>query len=221
MMLPDLSHTPPESARPPPLLVVLSGPSGVGKDVTLKKMQARGLPFHFVVTTTTRQRRAAEVEGVDYHFVAMAEFEGKLARGEFLEHANVYGNLYGNARGDIEAALTRGTDVIMRIDVQGAATIRNRVEGAVFVFLHATLDELERRLRARQTESEESLQRRLAVAAREMQERDHFDYCIYNQNSHLDQTVDAIRAIIQAEKLRTHPRRVRFVQDSEFKIQNS
>lgn len=105
---------------PCPLLVVVSGPSGVGKDATLKRMQARGAPFHFLVTTTTRPRRPTEVEGVDYRFITPDEFQARLARGEFLEHANVYGNWYGNSRRDIETALAQGSDVIMRIDVQGA-----------------------------------------------------------------------------------------------------
>lgn len=198
-------------AVPPPLLVVVSGPSGVGKDATLKSMQARGAPFHFLVTTTTRPRRPTEVEGVDYNFVTTTNFVEKLGRGDFLEHANVYGNWYGNARSDIEAALASGSDVIMRIDVQGAATIRQRVEGAIFIFLISTLDELETRLRARKTESEEALQIRLNTAAQEMQERIHFDYCLPNHDSHLDQTVDDITAIIRAEKLRTHPRRIKFM----------
>lgn len=195
---------------PPPLLVIVSGPSGVGKDATLKRMQARGLPFHFLVTTTTRAQRPSEVEGVDYHFVSVDEFQAKLERGDFLEHANVYGNLYGSARSDVENALAGGADVIMRIDVQGAATIRQRIEGAIFIFLISTLQELESRLRARGTESEDALQRRLAIAANEMPERVHFDYCLRNQDSHLDETVDDIIAIIRAEKLRTHPRQIRF-----------
>lgn len=194
----------------PPLLIVISGPSGVGKDATLKRMQARGAPFHFLVTNTTRPRRPTEVEGVDYHFISVEEFQAKLARGDFLEHANVYGNWYGNTRSDIETALAQGQDVIMRIDVQGAATIRRRVEGAVFIFLISTLEELEARLRARKTEAEEVLERRLNTAAQEMLERAHFDYCIRNNDSQLDETVDDILAIIRAEKLRTHPRRIRF-----------
>jgi guanylate kinase len=193
-----------------PLLVIVSGPSGVGKDATLKRMQARGAPFHFLVTTTTRPQRPTEMEGVDYHFVKTEEFQARLTRGEFLEHANVYGNLYGNSRRDIEAALAQGSDVVMRIDVQGAATIRKRVEGAVFIFLTASMEELELRLRARKTETEETLQRRLNTAAQEMQERVYFDYCLNNQDNHLDATVDDIIAIIRAEKLRTHPRRIRF-----------
>lgn len=199
-----------ELPTPPPLLVVVSGPSGVGKDATLKRMQARNTPFHFLVTTTTRPKRPIEVEGVDYHFASEREFQESLARGEFLEHANVYGNLYGNSRRDIEAALARGSDVIMRIDVQGAATIRKKVDGAIFIFLISTLAELETRLRARKTESEAALQTRLNRAAQEMEERIHFDYCLRNYDSHLDQTVDDIMAIIRAEKLRTHPREIRF-----------
>lgn len=196
---------------PAPLLVVVSGPSGVGKDATLKRMQARGAPFHFLVTTTTRSRRPTEMEGVDYYFVTTQEFQARLMRGDFLEHASVYGNWYGNSRRDIERALGQGMDVIMRIDVQGAATIRARVEGAVFIFLSASMHELELRLRARKTETEQSLQRRLDTAAQEMQELVNFDYCLNNQDSRLDQTVDDIVAIIRAEKLRTHPRHIRFL----------
>ncbi len=201
------------SSQPPapsPLLVVISGPSGVGKDATLKRMQARNMPFHFVVTTTTRARRPSEMEGVDYHFATTDEFQIKLERGDFLEHANVYGNWYGNSRSDIESALSKGVDVLMRIDVQGAATIRSKVKDAVFVFLISTLDELEARLRARKTESEQALKTRLALAEQEMKEYVHFDYCLRNHNSHLDQTVDDIIAIMRAEKLRTRPRRVQF-----------
>lgn len=205
-----MSHPPVETAAAPPLLIVVSGPSGVGKDATLKRMQARSTAFHFVVTTTTRARRPTEVEGVDYHFVSLQEFQEKLARGEFLEYANVYGNWYGNSQSDIEMALARGMDVLMRIDVQGAATIRKKVDDAVFIFLLSTLDELETRLRSRQTESEDALRIRLATAAQEMKEQTFFDYCLPNHDSQLDRTVDDIITIIRAEKLRTHPRHVRF-----------
>lgn len=196
------------TTAPTPLLVVVSGPSGVGKDATLKRMQARGAPFHFLVTTTTRAQRPNEVEGEDYFFITPAEFQGRIARGEFLEHANVYGNWYGSMRRDVEAAFAQGKDVVMRIDVQGAATIRRRVEGAVFIFLTASMEELELRLRARKTESEETLQRRLKTASQEMQERVFFDYCLNNQENHLDETANDIIAIIRAEKLRAHPRHI-------------
>lgn len=200
-----------ELAHVPPLLVIVSGPSGVGKDATLKRMQAHGAPFHFLVTNTTRARRPAETEGVDYHFVTLEEFENKLSCEEFLEHAVVYGNRYGNSRRDIQEALSRGIDVIMRIDVQGAATIRKKVEGAVFIFLISTMEELEKRLRERKTESEEALRLRLRTAASEMQERDGFDYVVVNRDSGLDRTVQDILAIIRAEKLRAHPRIVKFL----------
>ena len=111
---------------------------------------------------------------------------------------------------DIDNALARGTDVLMRIDVQGASTIRKKVEGAIFVFLVSTLAELETWLRARKTEDEAALRVRLNTAAQEMQEQEFFDYCLPNHDSHLDQTVDDIITIIRAEKLRTHPRRVHF-----------
>lgn len=194
-----------------PLLIVVSGPSGVGKDVTLKEMQARGAPFHFLVTNTTRPRRPHEEEGVDYHFVTQEEFNSKLERDEFLEHAVVYGYQYGNLKTDIYSALAQGTDVIMRIDPQGAATIRQKVSGAIFIFLISTLPELEARLRARKTESEEALQIRLRLSAHEMQDMPKFDYVVINRDGELDRAVNDILAIIRAEKLRTHPREIRFI----------
>jgi guanylate kinase len=200
-------------AGPPALFVLISGPSGAGKDVTLKRMKARGAPFHFLVTNTTRPKRDSEIEGVDYHFVTPEDFNRKLARAEFLEHALVYGYHYGNSKAEIQQALARGQDVILRIDPQGAETIRHKVEGAVFIFLIASLPELEARLRARRTESEEALQLRLKMSAREMQESKKFDYTVVNRDGHLDETVADIEAIIRAEKLRSHPRVVKFFKD--------
>ncbi len=196
---------------PPPLLIIVSGPSGVGKDATLKHMKTDGAPFHFLVTNTTRLQRPNEIEGVDYHFITPEEFYHKLGNGEFLEHAVVYGHQYGNSKREIEEALSRGQDVILRIDVQGAETIRHKVEDAVFIFLVTDLVELEKRLRARRTESEEALQIRLRMAAIEMQELSKFDYVVNNRDDALDETVRNIEAIIRAEKLRTHPRVVKFL----------
>ncbi len=196
---------------PHPLLIVVSGPSGVGKDVTLRRMKEQGAPFHFLVTNTTRPRRPSEEEGVDYHFISPEDFAAKLACHECLEYANVYGYQYGNSRSEIQAMLAQCLDVILRIDVQGAETIRHKVEDAVFIFLTASLPELERRLRARRTESEEALQRRLASAAREMGEMTKFDYVVINREGELDRTAEDIESIIRAEKLRTHPRVVRFL----------
>ncbi len=196
---------------PHPLLIVVSGPSGVGKDVTLRRMKERGAPFHFLVTNTTRPRRPSETEGVDYHFISPDDFAAKLACNEFLEFANVYGFQYGNSRSEIQEMLARGFDVILRIDVQGAETIRHKVENAVFIFLTASLEELEHRLRARKTESEEALQKRLTSAARELGEMDKFDYVVVNREGELNRTAEDIESIIRAEKLKTHPRAVRFL----------
>lgn len=196
---------------PPPLLIVISGPSGVGKDVTLRRMKELGAPFHFLVTNTTRPRRPSEAEGIDYHFITPEAFADKLACDEFLEHANVYGFQYGNSRSEIQAMLARGLDVILRIDVQGAETIRHKTENAIFIFLTASMAELERRLRARKTESEEALKKRLDAAALELEEKSKFDYVVENREGKLDRTAEDIEAIIRAEKLRAHPRAVKFL----------
>ena len=194
-----------------PLLIVVSGPSGVGKDATWKRMQERQTPFHFLVTNTTRPKRPNEVEGVDYHFVTEELFNAMLDRNEFLEHALVYGYQYGNNLAEIKAALAEGKDVLLRIDVQGAETVRHKVEGAVFIFMTATLQELEQRLRRRRTESEEALERRLQMAAGELLEVSKFDYVVENCEGELDAAVEDIISIIRAEKLRTHPRQIRFL----------
>src|SRR5690554_5254443 len=127
--------------QPQPLLVVISGPSGVGKDETLKAMKQLGYPFHFVVTATTRPKRPDEVHGRDYFFVSMEEFAGMIEQGELLEHALVYGDYKGIPKQQVRDALDSGKDVIMRIDVQGAATIKQLAPDAVFVFLVAESEE--------------------------------------------------------------------------------
>jgi guanylate kinase len=193
----------------PPLLVVVSGPSGVGKDAALKRMRELRYPFHFLVTNTTRPRRPDETEGVDYHFVSKEQFKAMEERGEFLERAVVYGYDYGNSRREVREALARGQDVIMRIDVQGVATIKRLVCDAVFIFLlPPSMKALEARLRKRRTEPDEYLQIRLHAARLEMNERENFDYVIVNEDDALDETAQLIYAIIQAEKCRVKPRRV-------------
>lgn len=193
----------------PPLLIIVSGPSGVGKDAALKRMLELDYPFYFLVTNTTRPKRAEEVEGVDYHFVTKEQFGEMEQRGEFLERAVVYGYDYGNSRREVKEALARGQDVIMRIDVQGAATLKRLVPDAVFIFmLPPSIDKLEARLRKRRTEPEEYLRIRLHAARLEMNEVDKFDYAIVNEDDALDETADLIYAIIRAEKCRVRPRRL-------------
>jgi len=195
--------------EPNPLLVVISGPSGVGKDATLKRMEELGYPFHFVVTATTRPRRPNEVDGVDYHFISEREFTAMLEKDELLEHAIVYGQHKGIPRKQVREALASGKDVIMRIDVQGAATIRRLVPEAVFIFLTASSEEeLIRRLKKRRTETAEGLERRIATARGEMKRLDEFDYVVVNRDGHLDDTVKTIAAIITAEKCKVKQRKI-------------
>jgi guanylate kinase len=193
----------------PPLLIVVSGPSGVGKDAALKRMRELDYPFYFLVTNTTRPKRVEEVEGVDYHFVTKEQFGEMEGRSEFLERAVVYGYDYGNSRREVKEALARGQDVIMRIDVQGAATIKRLVPDAVFIFLlPPSIEKLEARLRKRRTEPEDYLRIRLHAGRLEMNEVDKFDYAIVNEDDALDETADLIYAIIRAEKCRVRPRRL-------------
>ena len=192
-----------------PLLVVISGPSGVGKDATLGRMEKMGYPFHFVVTATTRPKRPGEVHGRDYFFVSADEFVAMIEKDELLEHALVYGEYKGIPKSQVRQALASGKDVIMRLDVQGAATIRKLVPDAVLIFLVASSEkELLGRLQARKTESPSSLQKRIATACQEMARMVDFDYVVVNRDHHLDDTVRQIAAIITAEKCRVEQRRI-------------
>jgi len=193
-----------------PLLIVISGPSGVGKDAVLRRMKERGLPFHFVVTATTRERRPNEVEGKDYVFVSRPDFDRMVERGEMLEHALVYNDQKGIPRQQVAQALASGRDAVLRVDVQGAATIRGLTPEALLIYLlAASEEELERRLRARRTESPEDLALRLQTARQEGERIELFDYAVVNRDLALDGTVDTILAIIHAEHHRSRPRQVR------------
>ena len=192
---------------PTPLLIVISGYSGVGKDTVIKRMKEMGHPFHFVVTATSRPPRQGEVPGVDYYFLSEQEFEATLRCGEFLEHAMVYGEHKGVPKSQVREAMASGQDVIMRLDVQGAATIRQMVPDALLVFLStASEEELVGRLRARRTETEQSLRRRLTKIEEEAKQMSLFDYVVINRDGKLDDTVAQIQAIITAEKHRVNPR---------------
>ena len=192
-----------------PLLVVISGPSGVGKDTVLDHMKQRGLPFHFVVTATTRPIRPGEVEGEDYFFVEEQEFLDMIDRGELIEHALVYNDHKGVPRQQIREAMDSGQDVVMRVDVQGAKTIRALAPQALMIFLTAgDEEELERRLQKRRTESEADLQLRLATAKEELGYLELFDYAVLNADSQVEVAVDTILAIIEAEHHRVDPRHV-------------
>ena len=186
-----------------PLLVVISGPSGVGKDALLAVLKSRGRPYHFAITATTRPKRGAEMDSRDYYFVTPDRFEEMAATGELLEHALVYGHRYGVPRGPVRQALAAARDVLMRTDVQGAATIKGTVPQAITIFLApASLADLEERLRRRATDSQETLRRRLAEARREMDTAGHFDYVVVNAEGHLEEAADQVERIIAAERAR-------------------
>jgi len=192
-----------------PLLVVISGPSGVGKDAVLRCMRESGYPFHFVITATTRQRRESEVDGVDYFFHSEAEFEAMLEAEELLEHAMVYGEHKGVPKAQVRQAMASGKDVLMRVDVQGAATIRQLVPEAITVFLTASSEEeLVGRLKRRRTESARKLKRRIALVREEMARIPEFDYVVANRENQLDDAVRQIVAIMNAEKCRVQWRKV-------------
>ena len=195
---------------PEPLLIVISGPSGVGKDTVLHMIEERGeQPFHFVVTATTRPIREGEVHGVDYFFVTNDEFAKMIEEDELLEYAVVYNDYKGIPKQQVRDALASGKDVIMRLDVQGAATVRKMAPEAILIFLTTkNEEELVSRLRARKTETAEGLNLRIAAARQEMKRANEFDYVVFNTENHRDEAVDAIQAIIQAEHHRTNPRKV-------------
>ena len=188
---------------PRPLLVVISGPSGVGKDATIQLVKERGYPCYFVVTATTRPQRPGEVDGVDYHFVSETEFTAMIVSGELIEHAVVYDQYKGIPKAGVRAALASGRDVVMRVDVQGAATVRKLAPQVVTIFLTAETEEaLIERLRRRHTEGEAQLRRRIVTARAELERAREFKYRVVNCECNLDQTVDQVIAIIQAEKCR-------------------
>ncbi len=193
-------------AKPAPLLVVLSGPSGAGKDAVLDEMASRGHRFHRVITCTTRPPREGERDGVDYFFVTDAQFDGLVAGDGLLEHAVVYGHRSGVPRQQVVDALQEGLDVYVRTDVQGAASIKRLAPGAVLVFIApASLGELEERIRARGADDEERVQRRLKTAHEEMARRGEFAHVIVNEPGRLDATVDRLLGLLHAERLKPHP----------------
>jgi guanylate kinase len=193
----------------PALLIVISGPSGVGKDSVVGRMKEQARPFHFVVTATDRPPRPNEVNGRDYYFYTTKEFEEMIVAGKLLEHACVYGQYKGIPRDHVRDALASGQDVVMRVDVQGADTVKRLIPEAITVFLTCeSEEELIARLRKRRTESEEALQKRVETAHLEMARIPEFDYVVVNRRDELDQAVDDVAAIIQAEHCRAVQREI-------------
>ncbi len=186
-----------------PLLVVISGPSGVGKDTVLLEMKRQGCPFHYVITATTRPRRGREKEEIDYHFLSREKFQQMIDDGEFLEWANVYGNFYGVPKEEMKQAMNRGKDVIVKVDVQGAATIKKKLPQAICIFLKPpSIKGLEKRLKGRHSENPADLTLRLGKAREEMKEISLFDYVITSHQGRIDEVISSIEAIVADEKQR-------------------
>ncbi len=195
--------------QPEPLLIVISGPSGVGKDSLVQRLEERDCAFYFVVTATDRPPRPDEVNGEDYFFVSTEEFERMIEQNELIEYAVVYGQYKGVPKEQVREAMASGRDVVMRLDVQGAATIGEIAPEAILIFLTASSeDELEQRLRARGGDSPEQLERRIAKAREEMKRLPEFDYVVINRQGELDEAVDDVLAIITAEHCRVNQREV-------------
>ncbi|GAH92156.1 unnamed protein product [marine sediment metagenome] len=170
-------------------------------------MRKLGRPFHYVVTATTRLQREGEKNGVDYYFLSQEEFQQMMDKGQLLEWAKVYGNYYGVPRDEISKALSKGTDMIVKVDVQGAATIKKILPQAVFIFLMPpSMEELELRLKQRRSESSIDLALRLEKAKEEIKSLPLFDYVITSHQDRLDDIISQIDAIVTAEKCRVKPR---------------
>lgn len=188
-----------------PLLIILSGPSGVGKDAVLARMKESRFPLHYVVTMTTRPQRRQEKDKVDYQFVSKEEFLRMKAANELLESALVYGNFYGVPKKDIVDALNAGQDVLVKVDVQGAETIKKAMPQAVAIFLvPPSRDELVSRLKQRSTETPEEMETRLKAAAKEFKQLPEFDYVVVNYRGELDRAVSSIVSIITTEKCNSY-----------------
>ena len=217
-MKPSMTHDPAVSPETTiagaagPLLVIVSGPSGVGKDTVIQTLCR--VPIqperYFVVTCTTRPRREYEVDGVHYHFLDAAEFERRRLAGGFLEANLVHGHWYGTPRDQVREALTAGRDAILKIDVQGAAVVKQKVPEALLVFLvPPSLEDLFERLQARATETADQLDVRQRNAALELARQEDYDYVVLNETGQIERTAARVDEIIRLEKAAHPDRRTR------------
>jgi len=200
-----------ETGSPGALLVIVSGPSGVGKDSVIEALRdgPRDADYHYVVTCTTRPKRRYEEDGVHYHFLSTEEFLALRDEGELLEANEVHGNWYGTPRGDVRDGLREGKDVILKIDVQGAAEVKQKVPEALLIFLvPPSLEDLFQRLRTRATETADELEVRQRNAAIELARQDDYDYIVVNETGQVDRTAARIEEIVAAEHRADPERRV-------------
>ena len=190
-----------------PLVVVISGPSGVGKDVLIEGMAGRGLNYHFTVTATTRDPRPGEREGINHHFLTVDDFQQRITEDELLEWARVYGNYYGVPKQQVRDALSAGKHVIIRVDVQGALRIKELAPEALMIFIHPpNMTVLQRRIERRGLNSSSDIETRLDAAVEETEKSAIFDYQVVNHEGRLDAAVDEVIGIVQRESRRVPPR---------------
>ncbi|KAL2458599.1 Guanylate kinase 3 [Forsythia ovata] len=196
--------------NPGPLIIVICGPSGVGKDAVIKRLREVRENLHFVVTATSRAKRPGEVDGKDYFFVSKEEFLSMIQKNELLEYALVYGDYKGIPKQQIRQYMEKGCDIVLRVDIQGAMTLRRILrESAIFVFLVAESEEaLVKRLIDRKTETKETLLTRVATAREEVRHLKKFDYVVVNKEGELESSVKLVESIIDAEKAKVKQRRV-------------
>jgi guanylate kinase len=208
----DRERGQPMEGAPGALLVIISGPSGVGKDTIIESLarRPRAPDYHYVVTCTTRGPRPGEVPGISYHFLTQEEFRELLDNGELLEANEVHGHWYGTPRREVAWALAEVHDVILKIDVQGAQVVKERVPDALLVFIvPPSLEALFQRLRSRATETADELEIRQRNAAIELARQGDYDRVVVNETGEVERTAAEIEAIIEQEKRRNAGRRIR------------
>ena len=195
-------------AKSDPLIVIISGLSGSGKDTVINRLKdISTIDFHFVVTCNTRKLRENEVDGKDYHFISREKFLSMIENGEMLEHSVVYDDLKGVPRFEIENAFKVGKDIILRLDFQGMRKIKAVYPHAVSIFIiPPDAEKWIERLRSRNTDTEESLRIRIRTAEKELAEIGGFDYIVVNEE--IDQAAGDILTILQAEHMRSSNRKV-------------
>ena len=193
-----------------PIVVVISGPSGVGKDVMIDRMiESDRIGFHFTVTATTRDPRPGEKDGINHHFVTVDDFVNLIANDDLLEWAQVYGNYYGVPKQQVRDALTAGNHVILRVDVQGAKRLSEIIPEALLIFIiPPSLDVLKSHLEKRGVDLEVEMTKRLVAANEEISQARLFDFTVTNVEGRLDDTVNQVVEIIESESQRIPPRRV-------------